>query len=80
MKLNTTHDLVVDANAVINSTHDFLVNTNAKLNDTHNLLADTRDTLYMRTGILLNHLHPIETATAPDMISRRASITFTSEG
>jgi hypothetical protein len=30
----------------------------------------------MRTGILLNHLHPIETASAPDMISRRASITF----
>jgi hypothetical protein len=30
----------------------------------------------MRTGILLNHLHPIETASAPDMTSRRASITF----
>lgn len=37
-----------------------------------------RDTLYTRTGIILNHLHPIETATAPDMVSRRASITFTS--
>jgi len=76
--LNTTHDLVAAANAVIGSTHNLLVNTDAKLNDTHNLLADTRDTLYMCTGILLNHLHPIETATAPDMISRRASITFTS--
>lgn len=32
--------------------------------------------MYMRTGIILNHLHPIETATAPDMVSRRASITF----
>jgi len=31
----------------------------------------------MRTGVLLNHSHPIETATAPDMVSRRASITFT---
>jgi len=30
-----------------------------------------------RTGIILNHLHPIETATAPDMIGRRGSITFT---
>ncbi len=46
------------------------------LNTTHDLIEDTRDNLYMRTGILLNHLHPIETASAPDMISRRASITF----
>lgn len=36
-----------------------------------------RDTLYTRTGIILNHLHPVETASAPDMASRRASITFT---
>jgi hypothetical protein len=47
------------------------------LNTTHNLVEDTRDNLYMRTGVLLNHSHPIETATAPDLISRRASITFT---
>jgi hypothetical protein len=45
-------------------------------NTTHDLIEDTRDNMYMRTGILLNHLHPIETASAPDMISRRASITF----
>ena len=30
-----------------------------------------------RTGVILNHLHPIETATAPDMVSRRGAITFT---
>ncbi len=48
------------------------------LNTTHNLLEDTGNNLYMRTGIILNHLHPIETATAPDLISRRASITFSS--
>lgn len=45
-------------------------------NTTHDLIEDSRDNLYMRIGIILNHLHPIETATAPDLVSRRASITF----
>ncbi len=44
------------------------------INETQNLLSQ----LNRRTGILLNHWHPIETATAPDMASRRAAITFTS--
>ncbi len=45
-------------------------------NTTHDLIEDSRDNMYMRIGIILNHLHPIETATAPDLVSRRASITF----
>ncbi len=89
--LNTTHNLVDDnyallntTNGKVNDTHSLLTTTHSLLNQnydllntTHNLLQETRDTLYTRTGILLNHLHPIETATAPDMVSRRASITFT---
>ncbi len=51
--------------------------TYALLNLTYNMLEETRDKLYKRSAILLNHLHPIETATAPDMVSRRAAITFT---
>ena len=46
-------------------------------NTTYDTIEDTRVNLRLRLDILLNHLHPIETATAPDMISRRASITFT---
>lgn len=89
--LNTTHDLVEDDYALLNTTHTLLNDTygllttaNNKINDTygllnatHDLIEESRDTLYTRTGILLNHLHPIETATAPDLISRRASIAFT---
>ena len=51
--------------------------TYALLNLTYNMLEETRDKLYKRSALLLNHLHPIETATAPDMVSRRAAITFT---
>lgn len=49
----------------------------ALLNLMYNQMGSMRDRLYTRTGIILNHLHPVETASAPDMVSRRASITFT---
>lgn len=89
--LNTTHGLLEDnytlsttTNNQLTDTHNLLTTTHNLLNDnynllntTHDLVEEMRDTLYTRTGILLNHLHPIETATAPDMVSRRASITFT---
>ncbi|MFA5638413.1 MAG: hypothetical protein WC961_05990 [Anaerovoracaceae bacterium] len=75
--LSALAELDIDEiNNLLNLTYNLLNDNYALLNTTHNLLDDTRDTLYMRTGILLNHLHPIETASAPDMISRRASITF----
>jgi hypothetical protein len=77
--LSALAELDIDEiNNLLNLTYNLLNDNYALLNTTHNLLDETRDTLYMRSGILLNHLHPIETATAPDMISRRASITFTS--
>ena len=59
-----------DIDALLNLIHDQMIQT-------QNLLLGTRDTLYMRTETLLNHWHPVETATAPDMASRRASVTFT---
>lgn len=81
--LNTTHNQLNDTHGLLGDNYELLSTTNSQVNDTSNLLGTTydlienmRDTLYMRTGILLNHLHPIETASAPDMISRRASITF----
>jgi hypothetical protein len=75
--LSALAELDIDElNNLLNLTYNLLNDNYALLNTTHSLLDETRDTLYMRTGILLNHLHPIETATAPDMISRRASITF----
>lgn len=67
--LSLTYDL-------LNTTYDKLNDTYGLLNTTHDLVEETRDNLYKRTGILLNHMHPVETATAPDMTSRRASITF----
>lgn len=75
--LNTTHGLLGDNYALLNTTNGLLNDNYNLLNTTHSLIEDMRDTLYTRTGILLNHIHPIETATAPDLISRRASITFT---
>ena len=66
-----------ETNNLLNLTYNLLNNNYDLLNTTHNLVEETRDHLYTRIGILLNHMHPIETATAPDMISRRASITFT---
>ncbi len=75
--LSALAELDIDEiNNMLNLTYNLLNDNYVLLNTTHNLLDETRDTLYMRTGILLNHLHPIETASAPDMISRRASITF----
>ena len=83
--LNDTYGLITNTNGLVDDNNTLLNNTHSLLNDNYNLLnatqgliEDMRDTLYMRTGILLNHVHPIETATAPDMISRRASVTFTS--
>lgn len=68
---------VNEINNLLNLIYSLLNNNYDLLNTTHGLIEDMRDTLYTRTGIILNHLHPIETATAPDMVSRRASITFT---
>jgi hypothetical protein len=76
--LSALAELDIDEiNNMLNLTYNLLNNNFNLLNTTHNLLEDTGNNLYTRTGILLNHLHPIETATAPDLISRRASITFT---
>ena len=63
---------------LLNLIYNLLNNNYNLLNTTHSQIEDMRDTLYLRTGIILNHLHPIETATAPDMVSRRGAITFTS--
>jgi hypothetical protein len=68
---------VNDVYSLLTLTYNLLNDNYSLLNNTHDLIEETRDTLYTRTGIILNHLHPIETATAPDLISRRASITFT---
>ena len=68
---------VNDTYNLLNLTYNLLNSNYALLNTTHDLVEDAGDNLNTRTGILLNHMHPIETATAPDMISRRASITFT---
>jgi hypothetical protein len=74
--LNTTHNRLNDTYGLLSTTNGVVDDNNTLLNTTYGLIEDMRNTLYMRTGIILNHLHPIETATAPDMISRRASITF----
>ena len=71
LDINETYNLLNLIYSLLNNNYDLL-------NTTHGLIEDMRDTLYTRTGIILNHLHPIETATAPDMVSRRAAITFTS--
>jgi hypothetical protein len=75
--LSTLAELDIEQiNSLLNLIYNLQNDNYALLNTTHNLLDETRDTLNIRAGILLNHLHPIETASAPDMISRRASITF----
>ncbi len=66
-----------DVYSLLNLTYDLLNDNYTLLGTTHDQMESMRDTLYTRTGILLNHLHPVETASAPDMASRRASITFT---
>ncbi len=68
---------VNDAYALLNLTYNLLNDNYTLLGTTHDQMESMRDTLYTRTGIMLNHLHPVETASAPDMASRRASITFT---
>ena len=75
--LGTTHGLLSDNYTLLSTTHDLLNDSHTLLENTHTDIIAMRDTLYTRTGILLNHLHPVETASAPDMASRRASITFT---
>ena len=75
--LTLTYNLLEDNYTLLNTTYSLLEDNYGLLNTTHDLLADTHNMLSTRTGILLNHWHPIETATAPDMASRRASITFT---
>lgn len=69
---------VNDTYSLLNLTYNLLNNNYDLLNTTHDLVDDTGDMISTRTGIMLNHWHPIETATAPDMASRRASITFSS--
>lgn len=68
---------VNDTYALLNLTYNLLNDNYTLLGTTHDQMESMRDTLYTRTGIILNHLHPLETASAPDMASRRASITFT---
>ena len=68
---------VNDIYALLNLTYNLLNDNYTLLGTTHDQMESMRDTLYTRTGIILNHLHPVETASAPDMASRRASITFT---
>lgn len=75
--LGTTLGLLSDNYTLLGTTHDLLNDSHSLLVNTHADIIAMRDTLYTRTGILLNHLHPVETASAPDMASRRASITFT---
>jgi hypothetical protein len=75
--LGTTHGLLSDNHTLLGTTHDLLNDSHTLLENTHTDIIAMRDTLFTRTGILLNHLHPVETASAPDMASRRASITFT---
>jgi hypothetical protein len=75
--LGTTHGLLSDNYTLLGTTHELLNDSRTILENTHTDIIAMRDTLYTRTGILLNHLHPVETASAPDMASRRASITFT---
>jgi len=74
--LNLIYDLLNSNYALLNTTHNLLVSATSQIGDTYNLLGDMQNTLYQRTGVLLNHWHPVETATAPDMASRRAAITF----
>ncbi|WP_169008408.1 hypothetical protein [Faecalispora jeddahensis] len=68
---------VNDTYALLNLTYNLLNDNYTLIGTTHDQMVIMRDTLYTRTGIILNHLHPVETASAPDMASRRASITFT---
>ena len=68
---------VNDTYALLNLTYNLLNDDYTLLGTTHDQMESMRDMLYTRTGIILNHLHPVETASAPDMASRRASITFT---
>ena len=68
---------VNDVYSLLTLTYNLLNDNYSVLNTTHDLIEETRNNLYTRAGILLNHMHPIETATAPDMTCRRASITFT---
>lgn len=75
--LGTTHGLLNDNYTLLGTTHELLTDSHTLLENTHADITAMRDTLYTRTGIILNHLHPVETASAPDMASRRASITFT---
>lgn len=77
LDVNDVYSLLSLTYDLLNTTYDKLNDTYGLLNTTHDLVEETRANLYKRTGILLNHMHPIETATAPDMTSRRASITFT---
>jgi hypothetical protein len=68
---------VNDVYSMLTLTYNLLNDNYGLLNNTYDVVNDTQNMLSMRSGILLNHWHPIETATAPDMASRRASITFT---
>ena len=83
--LNLIYSLLNSNYELLYTTHERIEDNYTLLNDNYNLLDSMHyqmvamhDTIYKRIAILLNHMHPIETATAPDLISRRASITFTS--
>lgn len=67
--LGTTHGLLSDNYTLLGATHDLLNDSHTLLENTHTDIIAMRDTLYTRIGIILNHLHPVETASAPDMAS-----------
>lgn len=77
--LSTLSELDIhEINSLLNLIYGLLNNNYNLLNTTHNLVNVLQILHEHRSGIILNHLHPIETASAPDLISRRGSITFTS--
>ena len=56
--------------------NDGVIKNSNLLNTTYHLVEETENLINQRTKIILNHLHPIETASAPDLVSRRGSFTF----
>jgi hypothetical protein len=75
--LNTTNGEVSEVSNLLNVTNGQITDISNQLNTTNEEISDMSNLFSTRTGILLNHWHPVETASAPDLVSRRASITFT---
>lgn len=77
-QLTATSEQVYDSNELLTTMNDQFVNMNGMLNIINEQVSDMSNMISTRTGILLNHWHPVETASAPDLVSRRASATFSS--